>query len=155
MNTDQLDCIINCDELMKDRIVGVFAADQMPKIIRKRPTGFICNTETRNEKGAHWIAFYVNEQRRGIFFDSFAHSPDYYSRHFLKFFECNTTSLEINRKRLQGANSSVCGQYCIFALSLLCREYNLEDIQDFFSDNYQANDIYVFDTIIRTYPHCL
>jgi len=27
MNTDQLDCIINCDELMKDKIVGVFAAD--------------------------------------------------------------------------------------------------------------------------------
>lgn len=63
MNTDQLDCIINCDELMKDTIVGVFAADQMPKTVKNRLMGFICNTETGYENGAHWIAFIVNAER--------------------------------------------------------------------------------------------
>jgi len=115
--------------------------------------GFICNTETRYENGAHWVAFFVNEERRGVFFDSFAHSPDYYSRHFFKFFERNTIYFEINRERLQSHDSSVCGQYCIFVLSLLCREYNLTDINEFFTDNYQANDIFVFDVITQTYPH--
>lgn len=155
MNTMQLECMINCDELMKDKIVGIFAADQIPKIVRNRPMGFICNTENHFENGAHWIAFFINEERRGIFFDSFAHSPDYYSRHFLKFFEHNAISLEINQKRLQSENSSVCGQYCIFILSLLCREYDLTNIHDFFSDNHQANDIFVFNVIGKTYSHCI
>lgn len=43
MNTSQLLCMIECDPILRDSVVGVYAADQLPKQIPRSAYGLIVN----------------------------------------------------------------------------------------------------------------
>ena len=78
MNTQQLDCAIKSDHLMKNYILGAYPADQT-NIHLPPKHGLILNTDHTDLAGRHWNAFFFNENRQLECFDSFGNSPDIYS----------------------------------------------------------------------------
>ena len=71
MNTSQLECMIQCDPVLEKRVLGVYAADQLPSKIHGKQYGFIANTESSLLSGEHWCVFYDNGQASIQFFDSY------------------------------------------------------------------------------------
>lgn len=71
MNTNQLQCVIDCDHIMRRVISGVYARDQIPTMINKYPYGFIVNTDTSNRPERHWLAFYCESEGTMELFDSY------------------------------------------------------------------------------------
>ena len=111
------------------RHVGVYASDRLPADTTLPPsTALVVNTDPHNERGEHWVAFYVDtDGRRMEFFDSFGrppHQPAFQS--FLK--RNHRLPYVYNRRGLQGPDTSVCGHYCLGYL--YCRSHGLT-MQDF------------------------
>ena len=144
MNGRQLMCVINCDPEMKQKVIGVFARDQLPGKSEDGPIGMIVNTDTRDKPGTHWLAIYL-EKGVGEFFDSCGRAPDYYSFDF---------NFKFNDKRLQSSTSNVCGQYCLYYLMQRCRNVPMQDIVNSFSDNYAVNDDFVAEIIQNVFSCC-
>lgn len=156
MNTLELECNIKCDRNMRPFICGVFAKDELPLKLPVIPGGFIANTQGKDEKGEHWIAIYVDASNTGYFFDSFGYRPAFYNQHFVNFFERNNLVVQFNDKQLQSFNSNVCGFYCIFILSHLCRNIKFNDvIQLFHCNDNLCNDEFVFEFVVHAFDHCI
>lgn len=100
MNTEQLQRVIQCDTYMKNRIIGVFSADQLPHMQLGSETGLITNTDPTHLPGRHWVAFYLNQQKELECFDSFGNSPAVYST-FLAQFIKGYSKIDIYPKCLQ------------------------------------------------------
>lgn len=151
MNKAQLQSIIDSDLQLKTHILGVFAEDTIPLHIPVGPVGFIANIEQESKPGSHWVSFYVDSKRRGFFFDSFGRPPHHFSSRFYNFFVANEIPFIWNSVNLQDSRTNVCGQYCIFCLSLLCRDWDLYSIINIFSTDRLCNDMYVYDFISSVY----
>lgn len=100
MNTEQLQRVIQCDTYMKNRIIGVFSADQLPHMQLGSETGLITNTDPTHLPGRHWVAFYLNQQKELECFDSFGNSPAVNST-FLAQFIKGYSKIDIIPKCLQ------------------------------------------------------
>jgi len=71
MNGDQINHAIR-RHVSQDIFNGVFSADNLPT----NPHLLVCNTDPSHKEGQHWIAIYVDKQRRcGEYFDSFGRRP--------------------------------------------------------------------------------
>lgn len=122
MNTFQLNCVLNCDHVLKHMAKDVLAADQLPKAqLRQFPSAYIVNTEPSNMEGKHWVAFYFDSNGNGEFFDSYGNSPQSYNRTFLTFVLQNASKYRYNDIKLQNDDSDVCGQYCVYFLLFKAR----------------------------------
>ncbi|CAG2190060.1 unnamed protein product [Mytilus edulis] len=155
MNTDTLRCIIGCDPVLSQQVIGIFAADEIPKKIPFFPIAFILNTDDRKQPRSHWLSIYLPSAHKAEFFDSYGHSPSFYSRKLQDVFNINQMTVIHNRKRLQSSYSNTCGYYCIFYLMCRCRKMEMGDIVKDFSHDYDVNDIYVSDLISNIFPSCL
>jgi hypothetical protein len=65
-----------------------------------------------------------------------AHGEDY--PYLTKLLYESPSQIEYNDKKLQNDSSSVCGRYCV--LRLICDDLSIEQFQQLFSKNTQAND---------------
>ena len=148
MNTKQLQCVIECDCFMKESSLGVFAAAEISRIVSRQPVGLITNTDAHHLPGKHWVAFYVDSEEFGYFFDSLARSPGYYSENFEHFFTKNCLHTNFNVQRLQSSLSTVYGNYACYFLSLRSRYMSLIDILAPFGDDYETNDHFVYDSAL-------
>ena len=72
MNTLQIKRALERNTFTKKIFGGVFAADEVPKIITS-PCGFVANTDPSTEPGTHWVAFYFPSREKGEFFDSYGY----------------------------------------------------------------------------------
>lgn len=151
-NTKELDCIIKDDFAMRDRVVGVYAADEIPTTITDLPMWFIANSEIQSSKGRHWLAFYVENKHR--YFLTAVYDQSYYSNYFQSFFDNNDLILTYNTKRLQSMNSNVCGYYSLFYLIFQCRNIPLSKIVRVFSDDINTNDAFVYEFITNAFTQC-
>ena len=123
MNTIQLDMIMNLDKFSKNKYIGTFAFDKLPKKI-KYPSCFIINNQPSHMDGEHWIAVYFSKNKSCHFFDSYGNHPKYFDlNNYLKKF-CN--KIFYNKKQLQTNKSVYCGIYCILYLLFKCRGYSLK-----------------------------
>ncbi len=52
MNTSQIQCCIECDPTLRPSVIGVFAADQLPKALTKYPCCFIANTDIYSNRAS-------------------------------------------------------------------------------------------------------
>ena len=77
MNTLQLKRALEHNTFTKKIFGGVFAADELPKVITS-PCGFVANTDPSTEPGTHWVAFYFPSRDKGEFFDSYGYPPEHY-----------------------------------------------------------------------------
>ena len=127
---------------MGDGCVGVFPSDRLPKNIQP-PCGFIVNTDPSTQPGTHWIAIFFSPETVE-YFDSYGQKP-------------STTSISkwlldykpywINKKRIQGPGSSVCGHYCTYFLIQRWKGVETEDILKKFGDNMIENDAMITDWV--------
>lgn len=155
MNTEQLRCVIQCDPCLHDRVVGVFAIDEINNVNLCRGSSLICNTQPKRKQGEHWIAMYMLPNGTMEFFDSLGRKPMHVSFRFETFIRKHTPSYLYNSKRLQGESSNVCGQYCLYYLLHRCRGVSLHGIVNTFYDNYYANDLFVSDFMFSSFPYCV
>jgi hypothetical protein len=97
--------------------LGVFARDKVPQIanIKEYPCTFIANTDTSNQPGMHWVAFFLDSPYHVEFFDSYGFPSFVYG------FTYPVHSY--SPLCLQSDKSNVCGHYCIFYVisRSLCR----------------------------------
>lgn len=127
---------------------GVYAADLIPTRISPS-TALVVNTDPHNEGGVHWVAFYLNGGGQQIeYFDSFGlppHLPFYQG-----FLRRNARRYLYNERRLQGADSSVCAQYCL--TYLYCRTHfdmTMMDFVQLFDDDDDDTSTGHNDALIR------
>ena len=143
---DSLQILKNLSTNIREHTVGVFPADQIPKVWTK-PTAFVINTDDHTKAGMHWIAIYVDNSCNAFYFDSFGlppFIPDHINR-----LRKNCKRFRWNSVRLQSANSNVCGQYCIMFLHYMSKGLGFHKFLKNFSDNLSQND-----DIVRRYVHC-
>lgn len=98
MNTSQLQCVIDCDPVMRKRVLGVYALDRLPRGNRELPYDLIANIQLQIKNGLHWVAMYLTKDGCE-FFDSYGHKPDYFSPIFLKYLSKNASSIKYNDKK--------------------------------------------------------
>ena len=156
MNTSQLQCIISCDHVLRGRILGLFAADQMPTVIPSLPCGFIANTDISSKPGRHWVAFFINDNNVVECFDSYGQQPGVYNAMFISWIQRQARAVLVYGQRLQSDYSSVCGLYCVYYLHQRLLGINMENIFKTFSmTGTDANDSYILDLFSSVYPYCV
>ena len=134
MNTQQISSALkNIKEFL-----GVFPSDKLPKSIQP-PAALIANTDPQSKPGKHWVAFFIDHDRSGEYFDSYGQQPCVKS--FQTFLSRNSNNQLHNNQRIQGPLSSVCGQYCIYYIFQRVKDFPMcEIVRAFDSQDLVAND---------------
>ncbi len=115
---------------------GTLAADE----IQGGKDGFyIVNTGKKNTPGLHWVVFNLNSTC-SEYFDSSALKPWSHHKHWHKILLSHSPSYKYNANVLQAANSTTCGQYCLYYL--VQRQYGVpyEEIVQSLSGNPQTSE---------------
>ena len=118
--------------------MGVFPADRIPMRWPKPYALIIINTDNHDKPGVHWVAIYLNQEGKAVYFDSYG-IPVMIHHHHQRLRK-NAKQFIWNTKRLQSFNSTVCGHYCVMFLYYMSHGYTLENFCNIFSDNYKCND---------------
>ena len=84
MNTFEIIHILNKNPVTEKYFDGVYPVDHLEKI-NKRPRLIICNTDTSEGKGLHWIAIFFYNENKVDFFDSLGKNPSEYDSRFITF----------------------------------------------------------------------
>lgn len=153
MDTLQLTTFIINDPVCSPIFLGVFPADKLPKIKTvdlEKPCCVIANTDIASKSGTHWVAIYIN-QDICMFFDSYGRLPQPRFKKFLRQPSLISRRLEVNNKCIQGFNSTLCGQYCLFFLYKVCRGYSLNSIVSVF----KTNDTHGNDLSVKQWFQCM
>jgi hypothetical protein len=131
MNTREIDRFVcgACQGIFQ----GVYSIDILPET----PRLLVCNTDPSHKPGQHWVALYVDSQRRGEYFDSLGRRPSgiiegCMHRHCVDWL--------FNARQLQSAVSNCFGFYCCFYCLLRCRGVDLTRIVNSFTDDTGFND---------------
>ena len=131
-------------------MVGVYAADRLPRSYKK-PAAFIANTDSYGGAGVHWVAFYIPAKGRAEYFDSYG--LDTFIEGHLEFQSLSRISWLVNKKSLQGLQSTVCGQHCLAYLIARMRGYSMKSFQSLFTSDVTKNDRLVRTIINKNYKN--
>ena len=112
------------DPVLAPLMQGVFPRDRLP-VINTYPAGLIANTDPHDQPGTHWVAMYFESPRESEFFDSYGFPPETYNMDTYILREVTY----YNDKPLQGLNSDVCGDYCLFYLIRRARNVDMNTVQ--------------------------
>ncbi len=104
-----------CNKLpyLNKHFLGIFSINTLPKTI-KRNSFLICNTDTSNGLGKHWLCFSKTSSNCIECFDSLGineHKKDLLNT-YCKF--KNALKIEFNETQFQDSNSSTCGLFVIY-----------------------------------------
>lgn len=94
---------------------GVISADEIDRLPKKLPLGFIMNLDNADQKGSHWVAVYISNDSIE-YFDPFGKEPtDNFKARIQKFLrDLNVPVMfkfKINRVQRQHGNSYKCGYH--------------------------------------------
>ena len=84
----------------------------------------IVNTSSYHEKGRHWILIEIKPEGKNVFFDSFGHYADHYSRPLdilIQPYICSTT-------QLQNPQTTLCWAFCLDVFQQLLNGLTLAHI---------------------------
>ena len=152
MDNKQLYEILKADKYVDAaNVLGVFPIDLIPVFVLKFPCCLVINTKPQSHPGEHWVAVFKMEDNVGIYFDSYG-SPPYNLPEIRELLEpCEGWTF--NETVLHSPWSTVCRQYCLFALLQLARGHSLEYIVKLLNDcgDTYANDASIFNYIQEKY----
>lgn len=148
LTSEELKCMIACDTFMRDKIIGVFPADQIKRL--KVNEGLIINTKPFGDEGEHWISVYNAGDRMEVF-DSLVEKSDTSMIDFHKL----ASNVYLNEISFQCHDSYVCGYYSIFFLFLRVRNISFQEFLNMFSPMCKMNYAFVLRFIKRTFSLCL
>ena len=119
--------------------LGTFPRDQLPTVIKRRPSGLIVNTDTASEPGEHWVAIYLANDSCGEYFDSFGLPPLH--KEIIAFLnDHNDNGWVYNTITLQDVSSDTCGIYTAFYLQSRLSGYSNEQFLSLFTKHGKIND---------------
>lgn len=126
--------------------IGVFARDELPRKVKKRPAALIVNTDPRTKPGQHWIAIYLSNQVTLEYFDPYGIPPKY--KEFKRFIKSNSSIWFYNEIKFQPTIpiSVACGLFCILFIRLRCNGISFNDYIKLFAKNKALND-----TLVKVY----
>ena len=124
MNTFEIIHILNKNPVTEKYFDGVYPVDHLEKI-NKRPRLIICNTDTSEGKGLHWIAIFFYNENKVDFFDSLGKNPSEYDSRFITFMKKFADECYLTKTRVQPINSDLCGHFCIYFSHKRCQGFNL------------------------------
>ena len=138
--------IIQNDARTRSQFCGVFAANELPYQLPYSLA--IVNCCNADREGIHWLAICQEDDDTLEFFDSFGLPPDMYN---LTENLPETTAISYNSRQLQSYYSEVCGHYCLYYCYFKVRGYRMSDIVSIFSNDYDNNDLYVYNAVKKLY----
>lgn len=140
MDTQQLEKALKKTKFFR----GVFARDQLPKQVGKRPALFICNTDNASAPGEHWVAIYRTVEGQDELFDSLCLSQKLF-KHFLK------KKFVTNVFPVQSPFSKTCGYHVLFFAYHRSRGKTFRDIMHRYSLNLRTNDFMVQNFVRKNF----
>lgn len=138
-----LDTLMRRDKHVSPLFVGVFAADTLPRRLNNYPALLICNTDPISKPGQHWIAFFIDKNGVGEYWDSYGFPP--LVAHHKRFLNRLCKKWTYNHSSLQAIDSMVCGEYCVLYLVHRAHGYSLHS----FVHKLFTSDPIKNDTIVR------
>ena len=147
MDTIKLLKICKVDPKISPVFLGVFPSDCLPKQIAK-PAALIVNTDPKNKRGRHWVAFYVDHEGKADYMDSFGLPPFPEAKNCL---DATCLEWQYSNKQLQSSLTVTCGQYCVYFLNQRCRGVPFQRILNMFTDDYERNDMFVTKFVNNVY----
>lgn len=141
MNTMELEAILESNKHTRRQFRGVYASDELPTGVCAPSSLFVCNTAPHYDEGEHWIILFVDERRRGDFFDSFALHPTV--KTFERFLNENSIAWCCNLTPVQHPTGDSCGHHCIFFSVYRCIGYSMNEIIAMYTDKLTLNDALV------------
>ena len=146
MNTKQIYSVLSQHPITSGVFCGVYASNKLPHTkLERYPAAFVANVDPDTKPGSHWVAFYIQDKWHGEYFDSYGRPP--LQKAFIRFLQRNCTTWVQNRHHLQGAFSSVCGQYVLYYLLHRSQGQSMDHIVNNFVEDKDMNDFYVNDFI--------
>ena len=131
--------------LLRLRYAGVYPRDLLPAH-PSRDSFYICNTAPSSHPGIHWVLINRNSSQHTEFFDSLGrhaiHSSikkflgDYYTRAIVQ---------------TQETMSSLCGEYCLFYITLRCQGHPMEDVMALLNAAGSQSDWLVSSYVYETF----
>ena len=120
--------------------LGVYSRDTLPtKMKSQYPISLISNTDLQLDEGTHWVAFYIDDNGKGHYFDSYGRPPIH--DEFENFLANHCPGgYSWNRKKLQCDTCVTCGQYCCCYIILRSAGLAHKQFQDLFTHDPQKND---------------
>lgn len=137
MNTLQLLNLLENDQALGQMFLGVFPADQLPRI-SSLPSALIVNLDPSNKPGSHWVALYFNKSGNCEYFDSYGRHPDVLRSFIVK----NSRSFVYNNIQVQNYWTTTCGKMCLYFLIWRVRGISFKNIiRSMCSDDFISNFI--------------
>lgn len=131
MNTQQLLNVLKHDPYTSEFNCKVLPLNHFLEYSATTSSLMIINYDTCDEPGSHWVAVFINKNKKIEYFDSYGMLPIYSSVTEKLSDLSHNKGLAFNKIRFQG-NSTVCGQYCLVYLLLKARGYSLKQVQNIF-----------------------
>ena len=75
MNSLQINNILKSE--LGEVFRGVYAIDQIASLKPSAPSAYVFNTKPTGSSGEHWLAVYIMENRKAVYFDSFGFRPQH------------------------------------------------------------------------------
>jgi hypothetical protein len=133
MDSGQLTRMIRADPVCEPHFGGIYASDNLPHFVDRKPIFFVVNTDIAAGFGIHWVVFYFpSEGTPAEFFDSAGHPPERYHPDFRTFLVRNGPSYIFLTNRLQGLVSQTCGLFCLFYAQQRFHGWTLRRIMNYF-----------------------
>ena len=114
---------------------GVFPMDELPFAVPHYPFFMIINTHSHNLPGEHWIAIFIDADRRGDIFDSLALPP---SNILIRWMNRFTRSFTRNPFTYQHPFSASCGAFTLYYI--LHRLHNSDCMTEAFTTDIVINE---------------
>lgn len=124
MTGAQIDRILFGNPLTKKFYLGTFAADQIPPLVNY-PAAFVLNMDNSDKPGSHWVAVFVPEKRRVLYYDSFGVAP---SNQKIQAFLDSFAEVHANPLTFQSIITAICGYYVIFFIYMCSMGYGFDKI---------------------------
>ncbi|KAL3114760.1 hypothetical protein niasHT_014574 [Heterodera trifolii] len=112
----QLEIILKKLRPTKNKFIGVFPSDRIPKRVSKFPHCMVVNTGKEGTRGEHWVACYASSHRRVEYFDSLGEQPNPDLASYLNTFK----EVLVTKDQIQLPTSDTCGHFCIYFLTSRC-----------------------------------
>ena len=111
---------------------------------------FVYNVDESTKPGSHCLSFYLSDDDRVEFFDSYGNEPSFFKGPISNFVS-RFSQVTFNPVTLQSNVSAVCGQYCIYYLYCRCRGKTLENIVSQFVSRNVCNDRSVYNFVAKKF----
>ena len=137
------------DRELKPYFRGVFPADKLPPVSKKRVNAYIVNTDPAGEPGEHWFGIWTYHNICEVF-DSYGLPLSSYKNPTLQTWFKQWKEVISSDQPLQAMDSFTCGHYVLFFLKAKARHASFQDfLAQWHLNNLVLNDRRVGEKLQR------